>query len=340
MSFGKNRIHATLAKYALSLDTDSDIFTHKWRRPLLALVERLPPETARCVRQELELLELVQEQIDCLERRILERVRSTPTIQLVMSVPGPAEILSIVIDREVGSIDRFPSPHHFAGYSGMVPKVKGSGGKFHHGRMIKQANNYLKWAFIEAANVVVRQRRHPGWRDMYVVHLYERILRRKGHAVAVGAVARYLAEATYWVLKKGEPYREPVRRPPAGSRSPSRSSRGRRAPNMAPSRAASLSPCWLGVDCAAPAEDTHAPRGRIDVCGETALTWKPGPPIDNAYQALHGEEAFDFVRSPLDRCSAFIDVRPPQSFRARLRIHLRRGRRGGRLNGCALRAIV
>ncbi len=63
---------------------------------------------------------------------------------MVMSVPGPAEVLSIVIDREVGSIDRFPSPHQFAGYCGTVPKVKGSGGKFHHGRMIKQANNYLK----------------------------------------------------------------------------------------------------------------------------------------------------------------------------------------------------
>jgi transposase len=243
----KNRIHATLAtpalaggarEYALSLDTQSDIFGRKWREPLLALVERLPAETGRCVQQELDLLDLVQEQIDRLERRILERVKITPTIQLVMSVPGPAEILSIVIDRDVGSIDRFPSPHHFAGYSGMVPKVSGSGGKFHHGRMIKQANNYLKWAFIEAANVVVRQRHHRGWRDKYVVHLYERTLRRKGHAVAVGAVARYLAEATYWVLKKGEPYREPPGWRPAGSRPLSRSRRGRRAPNMAPARAA------------------------------------------------------------------------------------------------------
>jgi hypothetical protein len=120
-----------------------------------------------------------------------------------------------------------------------VPKVKASGGKFHHGHMIKQANNYLKWAFIEAANVVVRQRWHRTWRNKYVVHLYERILRRKGHAVAVGAVARYLAEASYWVLKKGEPYREPPEWRPAGSGPVSRSRRGRRAPNMAPARAAS-----------------------------------------------------------------------------------------------------
>mgnify|MGYP001559787661 CR=1 FL=1 len=52
-----------------------------------------------------------------------------------------------------------------------------------------------------------------------VVRLFERTRQRKGHAVAVGATARYLAEATFWVLKKGEPYREPIPRPPAGSKS-------------------------------------------------------------------------------------------------------------------------
>jgi transposase len=215
----KNRIHATLAKYGLSLGTDSDVFAAKWRPPLMKLLECLPVETRRCVEQELELLALVQGHIDQLEARILERVQITPTIQLIMSIPGPAEVLSIVIDREVGSIDRFPSPKHFCGYAGTVPKVKGSGGKYHYGRMIKQANNYLKWAFIEAANVVVRQQHHPNWRNKYVVLLYERTRRRKGHAVAVGAVARYLAEATFWVLKKGEPYREPSPRRPAGLKS-------------------------------------------------------------------------------------------------------------------------
>jgi len=186
MSFGKNRMHSTLAKYALSLDTQSDIYAPKWRPQLMQLICSFPDETRRCMEQELELLDQVQEQIHRLEARILERVQVTPTIQLIQSVPGPAKILSIVIDREVGSIDRFPSPHHFASYSGLVPKVKASGGKTHYGKMIKAANNYLKWAFIEAANVIVRQQHHPSWRQKYVVALFERTRQRKGHAVAVG----------------------------------------------------------------------------------------------------------------------------------------------------------
>ena len=39
--------------------------------------------------------------------------------------------------------------------------------------------------------------------------LYERVARRKGHRKAIGAVARHLAEATYWILTKQETYREP-----------------------------------------------------------------------------------------------------------------------------------
>ena len=44
--------------------------------------------------------------------------------------------------------------------------------------------------------------------------------------VRLDRIARYLAEATFWVLKKDEPYREPVARPPAGSKSAASSKQG------------------------------------------------------------------------------------------------------------------
>jgi transposase len=220
----KNRIRSTLAKYGLSLD--SDIFALKRREELEGYLQHLPKETERCVRQQLQILEALSDHIRQLEGRIVERIRSTPTIQLIQTVPGPAKVLAIVIDREVGSIDRFPEAKSFANYCGLVPKLSASGGHVHYGRMIKQANNYLKWAFIEAANVIVAHRHHANWPGKYVVHLYERTQRRKGHAVAVGATARYLAEATYWVLKKGEPYREPPLWRPEGMKSPVSLSQG------------------------------------------------------------------------------------------------------------------
>ena len=41
---------------------------------------------------------------------------------------------------------------------------------------------------------------------------------REGHYKAIGAVARHLAEATYWILSKEESYREPQWRAAASTK--------------------------------------------------------------------------------------------------------------------------
>ena len=72
-------------------------------------------------------------------------------------------------------------------------------------------NRYLKWAFVEAANSIALHSRRLSCR--HVSELYLKLRQRKGHKKAVGAIARHLAEATYWMLKKGEAYREPRKEP-------------------------------------------------------------------------------------------------------------------------------
>ena len=71
------------------------------------------------------------------------------------------------------------------------------------GQLRGDINRYLKWAFVEAASPTYRTR--PARPHRHVRCLYTRIQQRKGHATAVGAVARHLAEATYWILTKREP---------------------------------------------------------------------------------------------------------------------------------------
>jgi transposase len=218
----KNRIHATLAKYAITTAEHSDVFTGAGRTWLDAALCRLPPETQRCVAQELQALDALQDQIAQLEQRIRQRITVTPSIQWLKTLPGVANILAIVIEREIGSIDRFATPGRLASYAGVVPTVHASGTKTRFGHMRKPSNHYLKWAFIEAANVVVRHRRHPAWKGKYVCHIYDRVARRKGHAIAVGAVARHLAESAFWILKRQQPYR-----PPAIRQAPPKQVRGR-----------------------------------------------------------------------------------------------------------------
>jgi transposase len=144
----------------------------------------------------------------------------TPEIQRLLTVPGVGPILAVVIALEVGDVARFATAEKLAAYAGTTPRVHASGGKTRFGRLRPDVNRYLKWAFVEAANSICLMRgRNP---HRHVSRLYQRIALRKGHPKAIGALARHLAEATYWILTKQEPYREP--KPSAVS-----STRGKRA---------------------------------------------------------------------------------------------------------------
>lgn len=205
----KNRIHSLLAKYNLCPPEGASLFSQHGRAWLDSALSSLPPETARCLTLQLHLLDAMSSQITELEQRIHSLIALTPTMQLLKTLPGVGDILAIVIEREVGSIERFPSPQQFSSYSGTTPRVSSSGGKTHYGKMRTESNQYLKWAFIEAANAVSAHHAQNGWTDRHCSQLYLRIRSRKGASVAIGAVARHLAESAYWVLKKNEPYREP-----------------------------------------------------------------------------------------------------------------------------------
>ncbi len=203
----KNRLHATLAKYALHDVEVSDLFGVRGRALLRQRCELLPPHTAYATRQLLEQVESLDRQVAGFEQRIKSVFKPTLAIQRLMTVPGVGLTLAVVIALEVGDVTRFPDAERLASYAGTTPRVRASGGKTRYGRLRPDVNRYLKWAFIEAANAICLMRgRHP---HRHVSRLYERIARRKGHPKAVGAVARHLAEATYWLLSKQEPYREP-----------------------------------------------------------------------------------------------------------------------------------
>ena len=202
----KNRIHATFAKYAITFEGTSDLFGKRGRVLMKKSLEDLPPQTSSSVEQELELLNQIEIQISLAEKRIKEVIAVTPSMKLLTTIPGVGPILSINIALETGDVSRFPDSEHYASYAGTVSRVSSSGGKTRMGRVRTDVNHYLKYAFIEAANVIVLNQDRLARR--HAVLLYLRIRDRRGHGKAVVAVARHLAEATYSMLKRNEPYME------------------------------------------------------------------------------------------------------------------------------------
>jgi transposase len=155
---------------------------------------------------QLHSIDQLEEKIEAIEIRIAETLKDSPEMRLLRSVPGLGPILAPLVWLEVGDIDRFPRAENLASYAGLVPRIIASGGRIRHGGTCRNVNHYLKWAYVEAANCAIRIKAH---REDHIGLLYQRLYPNKGHGRAVVAVARHLAEATYWVLRKKQSYRAP-----------------------------------------------------------------------------------------------------------------------------------
>ena len=209
----KNRMQGALARYNIQLEV-KDVFGVEGRRCLGTRLEELPEHTRRSIEVELVTMDFVEIQVDEVEKHLEAIMQVTPEADLLKTMPYVGRILSMVMALEIGRVERFPSAAHLASYAGLVPRVHSSGGHTRLGQICGDVNQYLKWAFVEAGNLVVIHQRHLAGR--HVVRLYQRVKRKRNHQKAVVAVARHLAEAAYWILKKQQVYRDPQPKPKVG----------------------------------------------------------------------------------------------------------------------------
>lgn len=116
------------------------------------------PSTRLSIRTDLQLIDAYDAQIAEVERHLLQtaKVDEPVTFQFLRTIPGIGPILGLILLYEIDRIDRFPEAGNFLSYSRLVRcghesagKVKGFGGK-------KIGNAHLKWAFSEAACLMLR----------------------------------------------------------------------------------------------------------------------------------------------------------------------------------------
>jgi transposase len=122
-----------------------------------------------------------------------------PEAQLIDTVPGFAETLSVLVAVEIADIRRFPRVEALQAYAGLIPSTHSSGDKSYHGRIIKQGNTWLRWALVEAVYPAIKK-------DLGLAFFYQRLVRRKGPNVAKVATARRLLTIIYRMLTQRRPY--------------------------------------------------------------------------------------------------------------------------------------
>lgn len=144
--------------------------------------------------------------IDDINRRIKEceatikgLSKGNANVQRLKTIPGIGEFFARLIDAEIDEIGRFRSAAKLAAYAGIVPSTHSSADRTFHGRITKQGNKWLRWAFVEAVAPAVRA-------DPAIKTYYERFATTKGANRAKVATARRLLTIAFQILRDERAY--------------------------------------------------------------------------------------------------------------------------------------
>jgi transposase len=167
-------------------------------RKALKIADRFADASVRKnIELDLRLLDSLDELIGDVELYLERTVKvdDADTFYRLRSIPGVGKILALVLLYEIHDLTRFGGEGEFLSYARLIRPKKVSAGKVKGGGGTKIGNAHLKWAFSEAACLLVRESDQA-----------KRFLARKekkhGKAKALGIVAARLGRAVYHMLRQ------------------------------------------------------------------------------------------------------------------------------------------
>jgi len=193
----RNRLHALLTALHTS-PTGGDPFVASNRAWWGKL--DVSPTQALVVQQDLETVDSTESQIAEVEEHLAQLSVSpawhedTP---VVIQLPGFGIVNAMTVLSAIGTVDRFPTPDHLVGYSGLGARVSQSGDTLRSGRISKTGRRELRTALVQAAWIAVRT-------DGYWRHKFSRLESRIGAQNAATAIARKLLVVIWHVLTRRE----------------------------------------------------------------------------------------------------------------------------------------
>jgi transposase len=164
------------------------------------------------------LQQLVQEMLDhwssletklsAIEVRILAAHRSNADSQRLDSIPGVGPLTATATVSAFGDASTFATSRRFACGLGLTPREHSSGGHKVTLGISKQGNSYVRRLLIHGARAVLKARmNNPRYAEDWVVKLAQ----RRGHNIAVVALAAKNARRMWAVLRSKQPFKADYR---------------------------------------------------------------------------------------------------------------------------------
>ncbi len=166
------------------------------------IAKRFPnPSTQMSVQTDMDLLTVYDQKITELELFITRHAaeHNPNDLYLLKSIPGIGKVLSLVILYEIHDISRFPTVQDFASYARLIKPKRESAGKTYSGGNRKIGNAYLKWAFSEAAIMLIRE-------SDDIKEYHQRLKNKHGRAKAIAILSHRIGRAVYYILKNKQAF--------------------------------------------------------------------------------------------------------------------------------------
>jgi transposase len=169
-----------------------------------ALTGHFDANHARLARSMLRRLDLVEQALAELDVVLVDACQPWQyQIELLETIPGVGEKVAQVIIAETGAdMSRFPTAAHLAAWAGLAPAMNESAGKQSPAGK-RHGNKWLAAMLVEAAGSVGRMHGKN-----YLAARHARLMKRRGMGRAQVAVAHSILVASYWMLKRDEPYHD------------------------------------------------------------------------------------------------------------------------------------
>jgi transposase len=185
----------------------ADLAQGRLREKRAALIEalqgELKPHHRFMLTEQLGHIDYLDEAIERLGEEIEARLH--PFEQMLAhldTIPGVNQRVAEIILAEVGTdMTQFKDAQHLASWAGLCPGNHQSAGKRLSGRT-RKGNVALRRVLTEAAHAAGKTK------QTYLGAQYRRLAGRRGKKVAVVAVAHSILVIVYYILKRGEDYKD------------------------------------------------------------------------------------------------------------------------------------
>lgn len=200
----KNRIKGLLKFFGIKV-TDEDIKSN-WSNKFIIYLENLETEFSWAkislstyieqLRYYRKLICEITKQI----RKLSRSERHSEKVNLLMSIPGIGLLSAMIIQTELGDIQRFKNIDKLCSYIGLIPSEHSSGEKENRNHMTRRGKSILKRVIVECSWIAIGK--DPG-----LLMSFNKLSRRMKKTRAIITIARKMAARIMNILKNKEPYK-------------------------------------------------------------------------------------------------------------------------------------